>query len=76
MRGGIDNYHLYYHHPIIKQLFMANKNVHADKVTETKAISYLQRRHCFQPKINDIFLISPQKHTLWVLINSALNRRF
>ena len=34
MRGTVDSYHLYYHHPIIKQLFKANKNVHADQVSK------------------------------------------
>lgn len=30
MRGGMNNYHLYYHHPAVKDLHFSNKNVHSD----------------------------------------------
>ena len=36
----------------------------------------LDKLFFFQSKSTDIFLISPQKHMLWVLIRSALVRRF
>ena len=35
-----------------------------------------QIRHFFHPKSADIFLISQQKHMLWILIRSASLRRF
>ena len=39
--------------------------------------TYIQiRRFFFHQKRSDIFAISPRKHVLWVLIRSALSRRF
>ena len=40
------------------------------------AVIALDRLCFFQSKSINIFLISPQKHMLWVLIRSALPRHF